>query len=93
MIFPTPSLFPFCRDCVNGSKVFLNPQGYCSRTQGCTPHASCSGLAPLPEEHLAVGFVVTCHGIVYMYVYFFDFVYVCTCTYIHVFYVCVSVLW
>ena len=78
MFFPTPSITPVYRDCVNGSKAFLNPQGYCSHTQGCASHSRCGGITTLPEEHLAVGFVVTCHRKVYMYMHFFVFVYVHT---------------
>ena len=55
-------LFSLClsyvrRDCVNGSKAFLNPGGYCSKEFGCTNYSTCFGTVHLPKDL----FAVSCH--------------------------------
>lgn len=43
----------FQRDCVNGSKAFLNPGGYCSKEFGCTNYSTCFGTVHLPKDLFA----------------------------------------
>ena len=47
-------MISFHRDCNGNSTPFLNPNGFCRRSDGCANTSKCGGLAKFPEDHLAV---------------------------------------
>ena len=42
------------RDCNGNSTPFLNPRGFCPRSEGCANSSKCAGFTTFPEDHLAV---------------------------------------